>query len=116
MMAQARSAIKGGLGMRRSMFSAAMLLALAAGASAGPPLKGYNPRVEVAAPTRLDWTFVVSNRSLEAPPKGWLPADYDSTKQTYELFVPPRPDLKKPLPVVIFVSPSAEPSGWKAFE
>jgi hypothetical protein len=45
-----------------------------------------------------------------------LPADYDSTKQTYELFVPPRTDLKKPLPAVVFISPSSEPGGWKAFE
>jgi hypothetical protein len=101
--------------MRNGLAAASIALTLAAAAHA-EPLKGYNAKVAVAAPTRLDWTFCVSNRSLDSAPKDWLPADYDSTKQTYELFVPPRPDLKKPLPVVVFISPSAEPGGWKAFE
>jgi hypothetical protein len=46
---------------------------------------GYQPRVKVGAATRIDWTFCVSTRSLAQAPESWLPADYDSRKQVYEL-------------------------------
>ena len=85
-------------------------------ASAAEPVQGYQAKVSVSAPTRLDWTFALSNRSLEKVPDGWLPGDYDSTKQSYEIFVPPRPDKKKLLPVVVFISPGDGPAGWKQFE
>jgi dienelactone hydrolase len=77
-----------------------------------PP--GYHAKVNVAAPTRIDWTFALANRSLVNPPADWL-GDYDSTAQQYELFLPPR-QTKKPLPVILFISPSKEPMGWKRFE
>src|SRR5262249_25455661 len=35
--------------------------------------------------------------------------------QTYELFVPAAKD-KKPLPLILFVSPNNDASGWKSFE
>lgn len=77
-----------------------------------PP--GYHAKVAVSAPTRLDWTFALSNRSLAEPPADWL-GDYDSTKQHYELYVPRR-EAKKLLPVLLYISPSGEPQGWKRFE
>ena len=77
-----------------------------------PP--GYHAKVAVSAPTRLDWTFALSNRSLAEPPADWL-GDYDSTKQHYELYVPRR-EAKKLLPVILFISPSGEQLGWKRFE
>jgi predicted esterase len=58
----------------------------------------------------------LSNRSLPRPPADWLPADYDSAKQSYELFVPQRPDPKAPLPVVLYISPANQAAGWKSFE
>jgi pimeloyl-ACP methyl ester carboxylesterase len=76
---------------------------------------GYQPKATVAAPTRLDWTFALSNQSLADPPADWL-KDYDSAKQQYELYVPPQRDPKKPLPLILFVSPGNEPMGWKYFE
>jgi hypothetical protein len=79
-----------------------------------PPAPGYHKSVKVTASTRLDWTFAVSNRSLASPPKDWL-GEYDSTKQTFELYVPPKKG-KGPPPAILFLSPSNEPSGWKAFE
>jgi pimeloyl-ACP methyl ester carboxylesterase len=79
------------------------------------PLSGYRQRVQVTAPTRLDWTFAVSNRSLVRPPAEWLP-DYDSKQQFYELFVPAGYTPKKPYPLILFISPSSEPMGWKSWE
>jgi len=79
------------------------------------PVKGYQAKVKVEKPTRLDWTFVVSNQSVEKPPANWL-GDYDSAKQTYELFVPANYDAKKSYPVVLFISPGNGPAGWKEWE
>jgi pimeloyl-ACP methyl ester carboxylesterase len=72
--------------------------------------------VYVAAPTRLGWTFVVASQSFAAAPADWLPK-YDSIEQTYELFVPTRRGTsKKPMPVILFISPTNEPMGWKHFQ
>ncbi len=78
-----------------------------------PP--GHHARVTVGAATRLDWTFALSNRSLANPPADWL-GSYDSKPQQYDLYVPPRRDAKKLLPVLLFISPGDEPMGWKRFE
>jgi hypothetical protein len=79
------------------------------------PLRGYHAKVAVTAPTRMDWTFVLANQSLEKLPADWLP-DYDSTRQHYELFVPPDYDPKRTYPVVLFISPGDGPAGWKNWE
>jgi hypothetical protein len=84
-------------------------------ASAAPP-PGYTPKVTVNGPTRIDWTFAVSNQSLADPPAKLAGEGYDSAKQTYELFVPTLKDPKKPVPAILFVSANDEPSGWKAYE
>jgi pimeloyl-ACP methyl ester carboxylesterase len=83
-------------------------------AAAGLP-PGHHGRVTVGAATRLDWTFALSNRSLVNPPADWL-GSYDSKQQQYELFVPPRREAKKLLPVILFISPGDEPTAWKRFE
>ena len=71
--------------------------------------------MRIAEPTRLDWTFVVASQSLGKPPAAWL-GDYDSTKQTYELFVPTRKNSKAGMPVILFLSPGDDSAGWKSFE
>lgn len=83
---------------------------------AADPVKGYQAKVSVTAPTRIDWTFTVGLRSLPGPAPGWLPKDYDSTKQQYELFVPPNYDPKQSYPVVVFISPGTGPAGWSGWE
>src|SRR5438034_1375280 len=92
-----------------------LLVILSTSRARAEPQPGYHAKISVTAPTRLDWTFALSNRSLATPPADWT-TDYDATKQGYELFVPTRKDAKTPLPVILFVSPSNAPSGWKAFE
>jgi predicted esterase len=77
---------------------------------------GYQTKVKVSAATRIDWTFALSNKSLEKAPANWLPADYDSTKQQYDLFVPPTYNAKQSYPVIIFISPGDGASGWKEWE
>src|SRR5690348_3304189 len=78
--------------------------------SVAADVSGYQSKTRVAAPTRLDWVFALANQSLTEPPADWL-KDYDSTAAEYELFVPPGTG-KKPLPLVLFISPSAQPAGW----
>jgi hypothetical protein len=99
---------------RRVSFVGLLTVLLAAPVHAAP-LRGYHKRVGVSAPTRLDWTFALANQSLAEPPADWLP-DYDSTQQAYELFVPANYDAKRSYPVIVFISPSAEPMGWLAWE
>src|SRR5262245_43981294 len=102
--------------MLRLPFALVFALALATSSNAAPPQPGYTAKVTVAGPTRLDWTFAFTNRSLAEAPADALGKDYDSAKQTYELFVPARKDAKKPAPAILFISAGDEPSGWKAFE
>ena len=79
------------------------------------PLRGYHSQVKVEADTRLDWTFALANQSLEKPPADWLP-DYQSAAQSYELFVPPNLNRRKPAPLVLLISPSAKPAGWSQWQ
>jgi acetyl esterase/lipase len=95
--------------------TAGAVLVWLAGVAAGAPPAGYQRKVTVAAPTRIDWTFAVATQSLAEPPADWLPG-YDSTRQEYELYVPTRRDPRTPLPLILFVSPIDEPMGWKHFE
>ncbi len=92
-------------------FSAAVL----AGEGGAAPVVGYHPKVAVSAPTRIDWTFALATQSLTELPAKWDMARYDSTGQEYEVYVPPRADPKKPLPVLLYVSP-IKGGGWPAFE
>ena len=82
--------------------------------------KGFQPQVQVGQPTRLDWTFALSNQSLAEPPADWLKQgglkDYDSTKQSYQLFIPNSYRVGKPLPLILFFSASDKPSGWTAWK
>jgi len=84
-------------------------------ARAAPLPPGYHAEVKVAAPSRLDWTFALASRSFESPPRDWTP-DYDATKQSYELFVPARPDPKQSLGLILYISPGNKPGGRKTFE
>src|SRR5215510_446188 len=77
---------------------------------------GYQAKVKVGAPTRMDWTFALSNKSMEKAPANWLPGDYDSTKQQYDLFVPTNYNAKQSYPVVVFISPGDGAAGWKEWE
>lgn len=67
----------------------------------------------VAAPTRLDWKFAVIGFGKNA---ATVPAAYDSTKQTYHLFVPKGHKKDKPAGLVLFISPSDQPAGWSAWQ
>lgn len=84
-------------------------------AFADKALRGYHAEAAVTAPTRLDWVFALANQSRETPPPDWLEG-YDSTQQRYELFVPPQTKPRKPAPLVLFISPSDLPAGWKQWE
>ncbi|MBS0203426.1 MAG: hypothetical protein JSS49_11040 [Planctomycetes bacterium] len=77
---------------------------------------GYQKEVTVAEPTRLDWTFVVSNQSVVEPPADWL-AGYESRQQRYERYIPAAPQGKNDgLPMILFVSAGVSPAGWKQLE
>lgn len=82
---------------------------------AAAPAVGYQKKVAVATETRIDWTFALANRSLATPPADWLP-DYESSQQSYELFVPPNYSPKQTYPLVLFISPGDGPTGWSNWE
>src|SRR5262249_2279406 len=97
------------------------VLALAASlclisSSAAQQVKGYQAKVKVGAATRIDWTFALSNKSLDKAPADWVGREYDSAKQQYELFVPPSYNAKASYPVILFINAGDGPAGWKEWE
>lgn len=84
-------------------------------ATAAPLPTGYTEKVTVSGPTRLDWTFVTNTQSLADPPAKLIGEDFDSAKESYELYLPKRNDPKKPLPAILFVSAGDSPTGWNSF-
>jgi len=94
------------------VLSAFLIVSVAVRAADVP--RDYHASVNVVGPTRLDFIFPLANQSPEPTPE-WL-ADYDSTQQRYELFIPPKLDARKPAPLILFVSPAAQPVGWREFE
>jgi poly(3-hydroxybutyrate) depolymerase len=70
------------------------------------------PEARVKAATRLDWEFVARQFG---PDQAKMPADYDSTKQRYQLFVPKNYKKETTWPLVLFVSAGDNPGGWPAW-
>ncbi len=75
-------------------------------------VRGYHRDVQVTAATRLDWVYAVANQSPASIPDGWL-ANYESTEQNFELYVPRTYNKRRAWPVVIFVSPSDKAMGFR---
>jgi hypothetical protein len=71
---------------------------------------GFRAEVAVTKPTRFDWQFAVSDFGKDA---GKLPVSYESSRQRYQLFVPPAYDAGKTWPLVLFISPGDDPLGWR---
>jgi dienelactone hydrolase len=67
---------------------------------------------KVAAPTRLDWQFA----SRVGPAAAKVPANYDSAKQRYQLFVPKGARKDKASALVLFISAGDSPQGWKNWQ
>jgi dienelactone hydrolase len=80
---------------------------------AAPLPTGFLEEVQVGDPTRLDWQFVVAGLP---PDEQRLPADYDSRRQRYQLYVPKNYDRGKAWPLVLFVSPGDDPLGWPVWQ
>jgi len=89
------------------------LLSLCLCSSTSAAEVGYQAEVKVSAPTRIDWEFAVGNFGIDKPK---LPADYDSRKQRYLLFVPKDYTANKDWPLVVFISPGDDPLGWRFWQ
>jgi len=76
---------------------------------------GFQSSVGVTRDTRIDWVYVLANQSPRTVPADWL-IDYDSKKQTYQLYVPRNYDPKKSYPLVLFVSPSDKATGFRNWQ
>ncbi|MDA1014302.1 MAG: hypothetical protein O3A00_07590 [Planctomycetota bacterium] len=99
-----------------SMFSrVAVLLGSVVAASPCFGQPGYDSNVAVTAATRLDWVFALANQSPKETPAGWL-TNYDSTAQTYELFVPPKYDKRQTWPLILFISPSQKSTAFRNWQ
>ncbi len=82
-----------------------------------PSLAAQTKIVTVGQPTRLDWAFAVRGfKGEKGQPPGALPKDYDSRKQKYQLFVPANYKPNKAWPLIAFISPGNEPTGFNAFK
>ena len=102
--------------MLKSTLIVVLMIAVPAGEAAwAESLVGHHDQVNVGAATRLDWIFAVANQSPANPPGDWQ-AEYDSTKQQYELFVPAGLNPRKAAPLVLFISASDKPAGWKQWQ
>src|ERR1051325_1296924 len=77
------------------------------------PLASAQTERKVGAATRLDWEFAARGFG---PAAAKLPAGYDSTKQKYQLFVPKSHKKDKPAGLVLFISPSDQPAGFKSWQ
>ncbi len=97
----------------KTVKAGALLLLVGGLAAAEPPESGFLPEVAVRLPTRLDWEFVASNFG---PEETRLPADYESARQRYQLFVPPGYKPNRAWPLVVFLSPGDAPLGWRAWQ
>src|SRR4051794_36572330 len=103
--------------LRRSDFVLVAVWALSARGLVGAdtPRPGYQPSVKVSAETRLDWMFAPANQSPKQAPKGWIDG-YDSTKTTYELFVPRGLEARKPAAAILFISPGDKAMGYASWQ
>ncbi len=90
-----------------------LVLALPRVGGAAPPPTGFQDKVQISAPTRLDWKFAASAFGAESAK---VPADYDSRQQHYQLFVPRDYDPAKNWPLVVFISPGDDPLGWRYYQ
>lgn len=95
--------------MKRTL---AVLLLLTNFGQAAPPV-GFQANVKVLGPTALDWSFVASGFPA-ADAK--VPADFDSTKQSFQLYVPANYKRDRAWPLVVFVSPGDAPMGWRSWQ
>lgn len=93
------------------LFAVATCLAAFTKVEAAPP--GHHPEVKVSAATRIDWVFALSNQSPAETPADWL-AGYDSTVQTYELYVPKSLKKGESPGLILFVSPSDRSTGLES--
>jgi pimeloyl-ACP methyl ester carboxylesterase len=76
-----------------------------------PTPAGYYPSVSVLAPGRLDWTYVVSQQSLDPEPTRQT-AGYLSSRQTYELYVPSQYSPRRPNAMIIHVTAGTQSDAW----
>ncbi len=81
--------------------------------SAEVPEGGFQPEKAVTKPTRLDWQFVAAAFGKEATR---LPHFYLSSRQRYQLFVPPAYKPGKTWPLFVFLSPGDAPLGWRFWQ
>ncbi len=91
----------------------ALVIALPGAAGAAPAPTGFQDKVQISSPTRLDWKFAAG---AFGPDAAKVPSDYDSRKQHYQLFVPRDYDPAKTWPLVVFVSPGDDPLGWRHWQ
>lgn len=91
--------------------AATLVIYVGFGQAAAPT--GFQDKVGVKGPTRIDWEFAVAGFGAGA---ARVPASYDSTKQRYVLFVPPGYAPARAWPLVVFISPGDDPMGWRHWQ
>jgi hypothetical protein len=86
-----------------------MLLGLSVITALQAQEKGFQPERRVKSPSRVEWEFA-------ADPTATVPAVYDSRRQRYQLYVPGDYAPTRAWPLVVFVPPGDDPTGWRAWK
>jgi len=94
---------------------AALLAGTADGQESVRPTTGYVAQAQVSEATRLDWIFSIANQSPAQVPDGLLDT-YDSSRQTYQRFVPDNYRDGKAWPVLLYISAGKRGSGWNVWK
>jgi hypothetical protein len=77
------------------------------------PESDFRAEVAVTRTTRLDWEFVATQFGKDA---ARLPHFYLSSRQRYQLYVPPAYKPGTAWPLFVFLSPGDDPLGWRFWQ
>ncbi len=99
------------MGRKLSLLAAVVLVVASNCHTLAQPAKYYS-KVQVKETTRLDWLFPFLHSSpSDVPPD--INDRFHLARSNYEYFGPGKSG--KPIPLVVFVSPSNEPTGWESW-
>lgn len=100
------------MGRKLLLFAAAVSCVVASDSHALSQPPRYFSRVQVKEVTRLDWLFPFLHTSpSDVPPD--IDERFHLARSNYEYFGPRRTSTS--IPLVVFVSPSNEPTGWDSW-
>lgn len=99
--------------MKRCSSAIVVILGITCVPVSAQPKTGLQQQVKVEKPTRLDWKFAAQGFGQK---QDQLPPGYRSQEQKFWLYVPPTYVKTKSWPLLVFISPSDAPLGWRHWQ